>query len=123
MTSNVSLIEMMYIGRLLGTNIRPFLGLAGIGDLIATASSIHSRNFTVGKRLAEGETMQQVEATMDETAEGINTVRIIKNLVETYNMRAPITETIYKVVEDQITVEEGLKFLMKAPFSVDVDVL
>lgn len=115
------MIEMVHIGRMLGANAQAFLGLAGVGDLVATCSSIHSRNFTVGRRLANGEKLSDIVSTMEETAEGINTIRIVKNLVETKKMRAPITETLYRVINDQLTMDEALKFLMKTPFSIDVE--
>jgi glycerol-3-phosphate dehydrogenase (NAD(P)+) len=115
------MIEMVYIGRMLGANAQAFLGLAGVGDLVATCSSNYSRNFTVGLRLANGEKLEDIEATMDETAEGVNTIRIVKNLMETKKLRAPITETLYKVINNQMTMDEALKLLMKTPFSIDVE--
>lgn len=115
------LIEMIYLGRLMGANIQPFLGLAGIGDLVATCSSEQSRNFTVGKRLAAGKDIASILEEMDEVAEGVNTTRIMRELVRNYPMRAPITETLYKVMWEGLPVEEGLRFLMKSPFNIDID--
>jgi glycerol-3-phosphate dehydrogenase (NAD(P)+) len=115
------LIEMIYMGRLMGANVQPFLGLAGIGDLVATCSSEQSRNFSVGKRLAAGQKVTDILEQMDEVAEGVNTTRIMRHLVRNYPMRAPITETLYKVMWEELSVEEGLRFLMKSPFSIDID--
>ncbi len=115
------LIEMIYLGKMLGANTQPFLGLAGIGDLVATCSSPLSRNFTVGRMLAKGQSLDSVLHSMEEVAEGVNTIRIMKKLAESYDMRAPITETLYKVMWEGISMEEGLKFLMKSPFSIDID--
>jgi len=66
------LVEMIYLGKALGGNVQAFIGLAGIGDLMATCSSKLSRNYTVGFRLAKGESFDHITATMDEVAEGIN---------------------------------------------------
>jgi glycerol-3-phosphate dehydrogenase (NAD(P)+) len=115
------LVEMIYVGKNLGGDISAFLGLAGIGDLIATCSSPKSRNFTVGYRLAKGETLDAIMADMDEVAEGINTLKISKGMANHLGYRAPLTETIYDVLFGGKTVEEGLDYLMKFPFYVDIE--
>ncbi len=115
------LIEMIYLGRLLGANTQAFLGLAGLGDLVATCSSPLSRNFTVGRRLAQGETLQTILGSMEEVAEGVNTVMVMMRLLENAQMRAPITETLYRILMGEISAEEGLKLLMKSPFNIDID--
>lgn len=117
------MVEMIHLGRMLGGNIEAFLGLAGVGDLIATSSSNLSRNHTVGYRLAKGESLEEITNTMEETAEGVNTVRILRQLLEYYGMRAPITESLYKVLYQDLTVDEALNFLMKYPMNVDIDFL
>ncbi len=114
------LVEMIYLGKMLGVNTDPFLGLAGLGDLVATSSSPLSRNFTLGKRLAEGERFLDIMESLEEVAEGVNTVRIMKHLAENYQMRAPITETLYKVFWDDLSIQDALRFLMKSPFNVDI---
>ncbi len=117
------MVETIYLGNALGGSTKSFIGLAGIGDLVATCSSNLSRNFTVGFRLAKGESLSDITATMEETAEGINTIRIMKQLIENSNVRAPITENLYKVLFEGMKVEEALQYLMKYPFNVDVDFL
>ncbi|MCL4164250.1 UNVERIFIED_CONTAM: hypothetical protein GTU68_028041 [Idotea baltica] len=115
------LIEMIHIGKILGANTQAFLGLAGVGDLVATCSSKLSRNFTVGERLGKGESLAEILATMEETAEGVNTIKIIVRLMKGHQMRSPITESLYRVIHGDITMEEALRLLMKSPFSVDFD--
>ncbi len=115
------LVEMIHIGKYLGGDVTAFLGLAGIGDLIATCSSPRSRNFTVGNRLAKGETLVAILADMEETAEGLNTLRISRAMANFLGYRAPLTETIYEVLYGEKSVEEGLEYLMKFPFYVDID--
>ncbi len=117
------LIEMVYLGQLLGANTQAFLGLAGLGDLVATCSSNLSRNFTVGKRLAKGENIGDILNTMEEIPEGVNTVKLLVKLLENYKMRAPITETLNKILTEEMTVEEGVRLLMKSPFNMDIDFL
>lgn len=115
------LIEMIYLGKMLGANIQPFLGLAGIGDLVATCASPLSRNFTVGRMLASGKTVDEVLGSIEEVAEGVNTIRIMKRLAEHQGMRAPITETLYRVLWEGLSIDEAIKFLMKSPFTIDID--
>jgi glycerol-3-phosphate dehydrogenase (NAD(P)+) len=114
-------VEMVYLGRALGGDTKAFLGVAGIGDLVTTCNSPMSRNFTVGYRLAKGEKLEQIVADMQEVAEGINTVRIAKKCADHYKVRALITDRLYKVLFEGLTVEEALEFLMRYPLNMDID--
>ena len=115
------LLEMVHIGQALGGDIKAFLGLAGVGDLVATCNSTLSRNYTVGHRLASGESINEILSSMEEVAEGVNTVKITKRLMDHYSERAPITETIYNVLFNELSVEEGLSRLMKIQFGSDIN--
>lgn len=117
------MVELVYLGNALGGSLKSFIGLAGIGDLVATCNSTLSRNYTVGFRLAKGEKLDEIMNSMAEVAEGINTVRLMKTFVEGKGMRAPITENLYKVLFEDLKIEEALQYLMKYPFSVDIDFL
>lgn len=115
------MVEMVHLSNALGGSVKSVFGLAGIGDLVTTCNSVDSRNYTVGFRLAKGESLNEILADMEEVAEGINTVRIIKAFLETTGLRAPITENLYKVLFEDLEIGEALQFLMKFPFNVDVD--
>lgn len=117
------MVEMIHLGQAMGGNVQAFLGLAGIGDLVTTCNSTLSRNYTVGYRLAKGDSLEQIIQTMDEVAEGVNTVQIAKKFAETYKIRIPIAEAIYAVLFEDLTVEKALQILMKYPFNVDIDFL
>ncbi|BDC99383.1 NAD(P)H-dependent glycerol-3-phosphate dehydrogenase [Persicobacter psychrovividus] len=117
------LVEFIYLGKMLGGNTEAFLGVAGVGDLVTTCTSKLSRNYTVGYRLSKGESLKEIMETMDEVAEGVKTVRIVKKLCEHYGVRAPITESIYRVLYEDETVELALRKLMKIPFHNDIDFL
>ena len=117
------MVEMIYLGRALGGNTEAFIGLAGVGDLVATCSTTLSRNFTVGHRLAKGEKLHQIIGSMEETAEGINTIKIARKLANFYKVRMPILDMLHKVLFENLTVEEALQYLMKYPFNVDIDFL
>lgn len=117
------MVELIHLGNALGGSTKSFIGLAGIGDLVTTCSSTLSRNYTVGYKLAKGENLDQIIHDMEETAEGINTVRLVKLFMEGQGLRAPITESLYKVLFEGYKVEVALQYLMKLPLNVDVDFL
>jgi glycerol-3-phosphate dehydrogenase (NAD(P)+) len=112
--------EMIEIGKFLNVDAKSFLGLAGIGDLVATCNSPLSRNYTVGYRIAKGEKLEDVIASMNEAAEGINTVKVIKNLSETMNISAPLVNIIHKVIFENYPLEQGIKILMRLNAGFDV---
>lgn len=116
-------VEMIHVGRALGGNVKAFLGVAGIGDLVTTSNSTLSRNFQVGYKLAQGMTLIEILKSMNEIAEGINAVRIIKKCADHYELRAPITSTLYKVLFEDLTVKQAISYLMRYPLNVDIDFL
>jgi glycerol-3-phosphate dehydrogenase (NAD(P)+) len=117
------MVEMIYLGRALGGNTKAFLGVAGVGDLVTTCNSSLSRNFNVGVRLASGEKLADIQASTDEIAEGVNTVQIAKKCADYYDVKAPITTTLYKVFFEDLTVKQALQYLMRYPLNVDIDFL
>jgi glycerol-3-phosphate dehydrogenase (NAD(P)+) len=112
--------EMIEIGNFLGVDSKSFLGLAGIGDLVATCNSPLSRNYTVGFQLAQGKTIEAVLETMTEAAEGLNTIKVIKHLSDTMHIQAPLVQIIYKVVYENYPLENGIKLLMRLNAGNDV---
>jgi len=115
------LAEMVYFGKSLGASSQAFMGVAGIGDLVATATSVNSRNYTFGTRLAKGETVGQIRATMPELAEGVRTLHIAHHMARHHKLHVPITDMLYAVVFEQYPIEKALQYLMTYPYAVDVD--
>ncbi|MCB0506841.1 MAG: NAD(P)-dependent glycerol-3-phosphate dehydrogenase [Bacteroidetes bacterium] len=113
--------EIIRLAVSMGADRQAFLGLAGIGDLVATCTSPLSRNYTVGARMAKGETLEQIIATSTEVAEGIKTVSISKKIADTNDVKAPIIQNIYKVLFEQLEVQEALKYLMEYRWGQDAD--
>jgi glycerol-3-phosphate dehydrogenase (NAD(P)+) len=73
--------------------------------------------------MAQGKTLQEILTSTDEIAEGINTVRIAKKCADYYKVRAPITNTLYKVLFEDLTMKQALDYLMRYPLNVDIDFL
>ena len=117
------LAEMVYFGKSLGASSQAFVGVAGIGDLVATATSTNSRNYTFGMRLAKGEKTEQIRERMPELAEGVRTLRIAHQLARQHKLHVPITSMMYAVVFEDFPIEKALEFLMTYPYAVDVDFL
>lgn len=115
------LSEIVRLGKALGAEPEAFLGLAGIGDLVATCTSPLSRNYSVGYRLAKGETLEDIISTSSEVAEGIRTVNICKKLSETLDIRLPIIEITYEVLYNEMPITDGLKYLMEYRKGFDID--
>ncbi len=116
-------VEMVHLGKAMGGDVKAFLGVAGIGDLVTTSNSTLSRNFQVGYKLAQGISLKEILESTSEIAEGVNTVRIIKKCADYYHLRAPITSTLYKVLFEDLTVKQAISYLMRYPFYVDIDFL
>ncbi len=117
------LMEMINFGKALGTSPKAFVGTAGIGDLVCTSTSEKSRNFTFGKRLGQGEKVDEIKASMPELAEGVRTIKIAKHLADHYGLHVPITQMLYRVVYEGYDISKGIEFLMRYPYYVDVDFL
>ncbi len=115
------LTEMVHFGQRLGAGSKAFLGTAGIGDLVATATSKNSRNYTFGFRLGQGEKFQDIRDSMPELAEGVRTLRIVRHLAKNMKLRVPIIEMLYSVVFDELDMERAIEFLMTYPYDIDVD--
>ena len=113
--------EIIRLATAMGADRQAFLGLAGIGDLVATCTSPMSRNYTVGARLAKGETLEQIIASSSEVAEGIKTVSISKKLADSTGIKLPIIQYIYKALFEDLNVEEALRFLMEYRWGYDAD--
>jgi glycerol-3-phosphate dehydrogenase (NAD(P)+) len=115
--------EMIYFGIAMGTQGFAYLGVAGIGDMIATATSEDSRNYKFGKRFAKGEDFNHILATTNEVVEGVRTLKIINQLARNEKLDLPIVEVLYKVVYEGFDIRRGLDFLMNDSYAVDVDFL
>ena len=115
------LTEMIRFGKAMGAESRPFLGTAGVGDLVATATSENSRNYTFGFRIGQGESTEAIFNSMPELAEGARTLKIARGLAKYYKLHVPITEMLYNVVFEGFDKQRALYYLMKYPYAIDVD--
>jgi len=106
------LAEIARLGVALGGRRETFFGLAGMGDLIATAMSRHSRNRWVGERLGRGESLDQVLGAMVMVAEGVHTARAARDLGRSHGVELPITEQVCALLFERRSPREALQALM-----------
>lgn len=109
------LVEITRFGEGLGAEPLTFSGLAGMGDLITTCTSPYSRNRTVGRRLGEGETLNEILNTMRGIAEGVTTTSSVYELAEQMGIDMPITKEVYRVLFEEKSPEEATDTLMLRP--------
>ncbi len=96
------LAELTRLGVAMGAQPATFAGLAGMGDLIATCMSPHSRNRAVGEQLGKGRRLEDILAEMHMVAEGVQTATVALELAERHNLDLPICAMINKVVKGEI---------------------
>lgn len=116
-----SLTEMARLGRELGADPMTFLGLAGVGDLIVTCSSSLSRNFRVGLALGQGKPLEEAVAELGQVAEGVNTLKQVKEKADELGVYMPLASGLYQVVYEGRPVEQVISALMSGEGALDVE--
>lgn len=104
--------EIVRLGVSLGANIETFFGLAGIGDLMLTALSDQSRNFSFGKLLGQGLSFDEAKNRIKTVIEGIDTVKSAKSLALKQGVEMPIVETVHRVLFEKLSPLDAVKELM-----------
>lgn len=107
-----ALVEISRLGVAMGAKEETFRGLAGMGDMIVTCLSRHSRNRHVGEEVGKGKPLEEVLESMSMVAEGVNTTKIIRELSLEYNIEMPISEQVYKVLFENKSPEKAVRDLM-----------
>ncbi|MCK5737729.1 NAD(P)H-dependent glycerol-3-phosphate dehydrogenase, partial [bacterium] len=107
-----ALVEMARLGRKLGADPMTFSGLSGMGDLIVTCMSRHSRNRYVGEEIGKGRTLQEVLDEMVMVAEGVKTTKSGYELSRKMKVEMPITEQTYRILFEGVDPKEALYELM-----------
>ena len=104
--------EIARLGVAMGCNLQTFAGLAGIGDLIVTATSMHSRNNRAGILIGKGESPEQAVKEVGMVVEGINALPAAMELAEKYHVEMPIAQTVNAIVKEGMSASDALRNLM-----------
>lgn len=106
------LAEIVRFGKSLGADERTFTGLSGIGDLIVTCASKHSRNRHVGEKLGQGMTLEEILSEMVMVAEGVPTVKAVYEKAVEAGVSMPILEAVYKTIYEDADAKKMVEELM-----------
>ncbi|MFT5026678.1 MAG: glycerol-3-phosphate dehydrogenase (NAD(P)+) [Ilumatobacter sp.] len=107
------LAELSRLGEAMGGEIATFAGLAGMGDLIATCVSKHSRNRYVGEQLGQGRSLQDILDEMKMVAEGVKTASSVMTLAERHGVDLPICSEVHGVIKGDITGGQAFRGLFR----------
>ena len=106
------LAEISRYGMFFGAKPETFLGLDGVGDLIVTCTSVHSRNFQAGLMIGQFDTAKIFWDTNEKTVEGINAAKVVYDEAHKNKISMPITEQVYKVLYEGAKPSESIQILM-----------
>lgn len=107
--------EMVKLGKYYNARLKTYLGLTGIGDLVVTCGSKHSRNYQAGFIIGSDNSSQRFNRENIKTVEGVRTTKVIHELAQTINLSLPIVKAIYKVLFEDAKPSEVIADLMNRP--------
>lgn len=116
-----SLAEMSRFAARMGGSPMTFLGLAGVGDLIVTCSSSLSRNYQVGYLIGQGHTVEQAVAQLGQTAEGVNTIRLVAERAREQDIYMPLASGLYEILFSDKPLPQVIARLMQGEHNHDVE--
>lgn len=106
------LAEIARLGVKMGASPLTFSGLTGIGDLIVTCTSVHSRNWRAGNLLGKGQNLEEVLENMGMVVEGVRTTKAAYQLAEKYGVNMPITNALYNILFNGVNPKDAVDGLM-----------
>ena len=116
-----SMAEMSRFAVAKGANPITFLGLAGMGDLVATCNSKLSRNYQLGFNLGKGMKIEEAKNEIGQVAEGIRTLGVIRNESIQLDIKMPLVESLYNIIYKESSPNELINDLVNNPNEVDVE--
>ncbi|HEV2473726.1 MAG TPA: NAD(P)H-dependent glycerol-3-phosphate dehydrogenase, partial [Chthonomonadales bacterium] len=106
------LAECIRLGTALGAQSATFLGLSGVGDLMATGASKLSRNYRVGFGLGRGQALPEILATLGQVAEGVPTTRVVHQLAQNSRIEMPVCAALYSILYQGRSAHEVVRELL-----------
>jgi glycerol-3-phosphate dehydrogenase (NAD(P)+) len=116
-----SMAEMSRFAVAKGANPITFLGLSGMGDLVATCTSGLSRNYQLGSSLGQGMSLQESKDKVGQVAEGIRTLEVIKEESSRLNINIPLVDSLYNIIYKESSADTLINDLVNNPNEVDVE--
>ena len=115
------LMEITRLGLGLGGDMKTFMGLAGVGDLILTSTGDLSRNRRVGLMLAEGRSLQDILSKLGHVAEGVHTAQSVLRLGEKLKIEMPITKAVCSILEGNASARSVVEVLLNREQKSEID--
>lgn len=109
------LAEITRFGIAYGAKVETFVGLSGIGDLVLTCTGEQSRNYTVGRELAQGKTIEEISSSTNMVAEGVPTAKAVYLAAKEKSISMPICTEVYKIIYEKKDPNQSIKDLMNRP--------
>ena len=116
-----SMAEMSRFSVAKGANPVTFLGLSGMGDLVATCMSNLSRNYQLGLNLGKGMSLSEAKLQVGQVAEGIRTLEVIRNESKRLDIKMPLVESMYNIIKQNASPDSLIEDLINNPIEVDVE--
>jgi len=116
-----SMAEMSRFAVAKGANPVTFLGLSGMGDLVATCTSTLSRNYKLGHNLGTGMGLDDAKDNVGQVAEGIRTLEVIRNESISLDLKMPLIESLYNIIYKNSSPDSLISDLINNPHEVDVE--
>lgn len=107
------LAEIARLGKAMGANEKTFMGLSGVGDLIVTCTSMHSRNRRAGILLGQGKSLKETLDAVHMTVEGVNTAKAAYEMAKKYNIEMPIVNEAYNIIYNGTDARDAVLSLMR----------
>lgn len=116
-----ALAEMVRLGMARGGRVETFYGLSGVGDLVATCYSKHSRNHRLGLALAGGQTLVEATATSSMIAEGVLNTKSLRQCAQADGVRTPLLDVMYAILYEDMSPQRALKELLSREVRSEVE--
>jgi len=116
-----AITEMTRLGVKMGARAETFAGLSGVGDMIVTCTSMHSRNFRCGRLIGQGKDPEEARKEIGMVVEGMFTAEAAHDLAAREGVEMPIAEAIYNVIQGNVDVHEALEDLMGRPRKPEIE--
>ncbi|GJL51999.1 MAG: glycerol-3-phosphate dehydrogenase [NAD(P)+] [Nitrospirales bacterium] len=115
------LAEMIRLGVAMGADVSTLYGLSGLGDLVLTCTGSLSRNYTVGLKLGQGSTLEEILSHTSTVAEGIRTTRAASGLAQRHHIEMPIVDGVHQVLFEGMDPRQAVANLMNRAAKVETD--
>lgn len=109
--------EMTRMALALGGKRETLMGMCGLGDLVLTATSMQSRNFSLGFALGEGRSLDEIMGARTAVTEGVHTARAVKNLIKSRSIDLPVMNAVHAILHEGANVETVIDNLLSRPFN------